>query len=224
MSFKPLYAAAIFTTMSTPLELYAIPFSCSLAPHLALHEAGLPHRVRWVTRGSLLFSDGGDFRRINPKAKVPALRLSDGECVTECPAVLFAIADLAEPGTLAPPSSDARARRRQLEWLTFIGTELHKQILFPTFDPLSPEERRRDVRERLMPPVLAHLGESVSGSDWLQGSTGPWVADFYLFWALMLLKYLEIDLSPYGALRSFEKRMRDRPAAEAVLELERSAS
>jgi glutathione S-transferase len=203
--------------MTEPYELYAMPFSCSLAAHLALREAGLPHRLRWVKRGATELAEGGDYLGLNPKRKVPLLVLPGGEKVTENAAVLTAIADAA-----GPHAADPIERRRTLEWLTFIGTELHKQVLFVSYDRSSPAEAKADVKARLLPPVLEHLERSLTGREWLEGPR-PLAADFYLSWALLLFKDLGVDLTGYPAVNAYRARWAAREAFAAVVAIERAA-
>lgn len=201
--------------MTEPYELYAMPFSCSLAAHLALREAELPHRLHWVKRGATELAEGGDYLALNPKRKVPLLVLPGGEKVTENAAVLLTICEQVEP-------LGAGDRRRAFEWLTFIGTELHKQALFVSYDRSSPGEAKADVRERLLPPVLQYLDRQLTGREWLQsGRPGP--ADFYLSWALLLMKDLGVDLAAYPSLDAYRARGAARPAFQAVIGLERAA-
>lgn len=92
------------------MKLYFIPFACSLATRIAVEEAELDADfVRVATDKSL--SDGGTFTDVSPMGYVPALRTASGLTLTEGPAVLSYIADLAAEGVLAPPPfSDARYR------------------------------------------------------------------------------------------------------------------
>ena len=63
---------------------------------------------------------------INPKGYVPLLELNDGERLSEVAVILQYIADQ-KPGTLAP-AYGTLGRYRVMEWLNFIGTEIHKQV------------------------------------------------------------------------------------------------
>src|SRR5438045_1464536 len=112
--------------------LYAIPFACSLAPHIALREAHVEHELVWVSRTGLL-PDGGPYRAVNPKGKVAALAMPGESLLTENNTVLLAIADRNPQARLAPPPGDPQ-RYRLYEWLGFVTTELHKQVLAVWFD------------------------------------------------------------------------------------------
>jgi glutathione S-transferase len=65
------------------MKLYFAPGTCSLHPHIALVETGLPFELVRVDTRSHKTSDGRDFYAINPKGYVPALELDDGSLLTE---------------------------------------------------------------------------------------------------------------------------------------------
>src|SRR5438034_9348926 len=115
------------------LQLYFSPMACSLASRIALMEAGLDaryHLVHLLTK--TIVDDDSDFRSVSPKGAVPVLVLENGERLTESAAVLQYIADLKPERGLAPRPGDPDRYRLQ-EWLSFIGAEIHKAFLFPTF-------------------------------------------------------------------------------------------
>ncbi|UEM09645.1 glutathione S-transferase N-terminal domain-containing protein [Bradyrhizobium barranii subsp. barranii] len=115
------------------LQLYFSPMACSLASRIALMEAGLDARYHLVhLRTKAVADDDGDFRGVSPKAAVPVLVLENGERLTESAAVLQYIADVKPETGLAPRFGDPDRYRLQ-EWLSFIGAEIHKAFLFPTF-------------------------------------------------------------------------------------------
>lgn len=197
------------------MTLYAIPFTCSLAVRLALAERAVPHKVRWMRRFEhLLTDDGSKYDEINPKRRVPALELSDGELLTEIPAVLAYVDALG-------PSRPEVERRRLLEWLCFIATELHRPSLFALFDPATPAATREDVLTRLLPPTLASLSEVLSRRPVLVGDR-PSGADYYLLWALTLLRFQHKDVVP-EALDAYRRRLVDTSWITEVLTSERSA-
>jgi glutathione S-transferase len=83
------------------MKLYYMPGACSLAPHIALREAGLPFDLERVERSKQTQS-GADYLAINAKGAVPALGLDDGQVLTEAATILQYIADKAPAKTLAP--------------------------------------------------------------------------------------------------------------------------
>ena len=48
------------------MELFASPMACSLASHIAVIEAGLPGKIRFVENKKT--DDGGDYLRFRPMA------------------------------------------------------------------------------------------------------------------------------------------------------------
>src|SRR5215510_13354218 len=108
----------------TTMELFFSPLACSMASRIALYEAGAPATFVEVDPKTKRTLSGIDYLTINPLGLVPALRLDSGEVLLENAAILQHIADRYPESALAPGSGLARARLQQ--WLSFIGTELHK--------------------------------------------------------------------------------------------------
>ena len=75
------------------MKLYYSPGACSLSPHIALLEAGLPYDLVKVDLRAKKLENGDDYLKINPKGQVPALQLDSGEVVTEGPVIVQMIAD-----------------------------------------------------------------------------------------------------------------------------------
>jgi glutathione S-transferase len=126
------------------MKLYFSPGACSLSPHIALLEAGLDFTLERVDTRAKQTAGGADFLTINPKGYVPALELKDGAVLTEGPAIVQFIADLA-PDRQLVPANGSLERYRLIEWLNFISTELHKSFS-PLFRPTSTEDRKEAAR------------------------------------------------------------------------------
>ena len=77
------------------MKLYYSPGACSLSPHIALLEAGLPYDLVKVDLRAKKLENGEDYLKVNPKGQVPALGLDNGEVVTEGPVIVQMIADKA---------------------------------------------------------------------------------------------------------------------------------
>lgn len=84
------------------MKLYFLPNACSLAAHIVLREAGLPFELNRIDNQKKTTAEGEDFLHINPKGYVPALRLDNGDVLTEGAAILQYLADLAPQASLAP--------------------------------------------------------------------------------------------------------------------------
>lgn len=197
------------------LQLYFYPMACSLASRIALMEAGVEARYRladiWSKR---VLDDDSEFRAISPKGAVPVLLLENGERLTESAAVLQYVADLKPELGLAPPPNDPDRYRLQ-EWLSFIGTEIHKGFLFPTFW-YKNDAAKAAARERIGQSVSVaadHLGKR----SYLVGERFT-VADGYLTWALLLLRRGGVDVRNWPVLAGYLDRMQARPYVSAAIE------
>src|SRR5512140_1596773 len=98
-----------------PMKLYYSPGACSLSPHIALLEAGLPYELVKVDLRAKKLENGEDYLKLNPKGQVPALGLDSGEIVTEGPVIVQMIADQASSKALAPAHGSSE-RYKLLEW------------------------------------------------------------------------------------------------------------
>lgn len=154
------------------MKLYYSPGACSLADHIALHEAGLDFEHERVDLKTHRTEHGRDYREVNPRGYVPALQLDSGEVLTENAAVLDWIAQ--DSATLRPEGP--LGRTRQLEALVFISSELHKS--FGPFFKGGSDEEKEDARRSLV-KRFGEVADMMKG-DYLFGDR-PGVADFYLF-------------------------------------------
>jgi glutathione S-transferase len=199
------------------LQLYFSPMACSLASRIALMEAGLDARYHLVHLSTKkVGDDDSDFRGISSKGAVPVLVLENGERLTESAAVLQYIADLKPERGLAPRPGDPDRYRLQ-EWLSFIGAEIHKAFLFPTFwykDDASLAKPRARIGQTLSVPA-AHLADR----EFLVGQRFT-VADAHLTWALLLLRAAGVDIAQWPSLSAYLERMQVRPAVREAIATE----
>jgi len=199
------------------LQLYYWPMACSLASRIALMEAGIEaeyHAVHlWDKR---VIGDGRDFWAVSPKGAVPVLVLEDGEQLTENPAILQYIADLRPEKGLAPPHGD-KDRYRLQEWLSFVGTEMHKAFLFPTFW-YANDAAKASARERIGKSVAVAAAQ-LARKPYLVGERFT-VADAYLAWALLLLGRGGVDIAAWPSLVQYLDRVRARPKVDEAIRIE----
>jgi glutathione S-transferase len=198
------------------MQLYYAPGACSLASHIALQESGLPYHAVRVNLRNKLTSDGVDFTTINRKGYVPALKLDNGEVLTEGPALLAYIGELQPTRKLiAAPGTIENYRVR--EWLVFIGTELHKTAT-PLFNPKTPEAARTLALEALK-RRLGYVNDALASRPYLSGESFS-VADAYLFTILTWLPGLGVQIIAWPNLHSFYERVQARPSVQTVLKAE----
>jgi len=194
------------------MKLYYAPGACSLAPHIALRETGLPYTLARVDLAKHAVEDGRDYRPINPKGYVPTLELDDGTTLTEASVVLQYIADRV-PGTLAP-AFGTMERYRLMEWLNFIATEIHKGF-GPLWDAHAPQATHAAARVKLA-KRFAFVEAPLSQHAFVTGSSFT-IADAYLFTVANWSDHLQVDLARFPALRAFMSRVGARPSVRSAM-------
>lgn len=197
------------------MKLYYSPGACSLSPHIVLCELGLPHQLVRVDLKTHTV-DGTDFYQINPKGYVPALQLDDGQLLTEGPAITQYLADQKPEAGLLPPAGTL-ARARVQEWLTYIGTELHKSFV-PLFRADSTDEAKQAARAYLA-KRLDLVEATLARHAYLTGERFS-IADAYLFVVLNWTAFTGIDLAPWPAIGAFRQRVAERPAVRQAMQAE----
>ncbi|MGD9871633.1 MAG: glutathione transferase GstA [Thauera sp.] len=201
------------------MKLYLKPGACSLSPHIALEESGLPYETEVVDLKTKITASGADFTKSNPKGYVPALLLDSGELLTEGAAIVQYIADQA-PGKKLAPANGTIERYRLQSWLNFIGTELHKSCS-PFFNPASGKEWKQ-IASANLERRLAYVNAQLEGKPYLMGEDFS-VADGYLFTVLGWMKFIKIDLAKWSNLAAYVDRVAARPAVQAALKAEQGA-
>jgi glutathione S-transferase len=195
------------------MKLYYSPGACSLSPHIALLEAGLPYDLVKVDLRAKKLENGDDYLAVNPKGQVPALALDNGELVTEGPVIVQMIADKASAKNLAP-ARDSAERYKLQEWLNFITGELHKNFS-PLFNPSIPDEVKNFFRDRIM-AKFKYADSQLAGRDYLMGKQFT-VADGYLFVMLKWAERTGVDLSGLKNLMAYKDRVAARPKVQEAL-------
>lgn len=198
------------------MKLYYSTGACSLSPHIVLRESGLAFEPVLASTKTHKLADGTDYYTINPKGYVPLLELDNGERLAEGPAIVQYIADQVPAKKLAP-ANGTMARSRVQEWLTFIGTELHKTFS-PLFNPAMPEDAKAIFRTKLL-DRFAWVNTQLEGRQYLTGADFC-VADAYLYTVTRWTKPLSLDISGLRHLGDFMARMEARPAVQAALKAE----
>lgn len=198
------------------MKLYFSPGACSLSPHIVAEEAGLACEYILASTKNHQLPDGTDFYTINPLGYVPFLVLDDGQTLREGPVIVQYLADQVPDKNLLP-AVGTMERYRVLEWLNFIGTELHKSF-GPLFKPSTPEAYKPSLRQALR-GRFEWVEQQLAGKDYLMGSQFT-VADAYLFTVSGWGKLVGLDLSGLPNLQSYLARVGVRPAVQTALRAE----
>ena len=197
------------------LRLFYAPNACSLSPHIALREAGLPfalERVDFMRNKRL--ADGRSLDQVTSKGCVPALLLEDSQLLTEGAVIVQYVADRVPERALAPsPGSFERVRLQ--EWLNFIATDIHKGTS-PLYGLDTPDAYKPIARAKVE-AKLRHVAEHLAQREFLLDRFS--VADGYLFYALRSFRRVTRAALP-PTLEAYADRIAQRPAVRAALAAE----
>jgi glutathione S-transferase len=201
------------------MKLYLTPLACSLAVDIVARELGVPVTLEWVDVRAKRLRDGSDYYKVNSKGQVPTLELDDGQRLTEGPVIVQYLADR-KPGSPLLAASGTLERYRVLEWMNFIGSELHKGFT-PLFRATTPAEYRTIARQNLQ-MRLQWLNDQLADREFLTGRTFT-VADAYCYTIVMWTKLHDIDMTPWPHLRAYVARIASRPSVKAAEQAEQEA-
>ena len=182
------------------LTLYFAPGSSSFAPHIALHEIGVPFEGKPMSFHQKDMQSAA-FLKINPEGKVPAL-IIDGRLLTEVAAILFYLARrFPEAGLL--PSGDIEAEARVVSWMSFIASTVHPA-------------RQRGLDHSKQAFAIA---DRRLGTGWAIGTYS--IADIHLFRLYWRLRNaLDFPIGMFPRLAAHHDRMMARPAVQKTIAIE----
>jgi glutathione S-transferase len=198
------------------MHLYFSPGACSLASHITAREAGIPIELKRVDTKTKKLVDGSDYYAVNSKGAVPALKLDDGQVLTEGVAIMQYLADRKPESGLAP-AAGTLPRYRLQEWLNYIASEVHK-----SFSPLWNPANDAKVKEFALANLekkLDWVNAQLAGRKYLTGDAFT-VADAYLYTVINWAFFLNIGLDKWPALKEFHARVAARPKVREALEAE----
>jgi glutathione S-transferase len=187
-----------------------------MAPHIVLREAGYKFDLEKVDIPNKKTADGGDFWKVNPKGYVPALKLDDGQVLTEVGVICQYLADQKPDSGLAPKYGTME-RYRLMETLNFAATEIHKQI-GALFNPKMTAEMK-EVQLGVIERRFNALEKLLEGKQYSMGAKFS-VADAYLFTVLNWTNLHKIDVSKWPNIKGFMARVGARPAVQETMKAE----
>ena len=191
-----------------------MPGTCALAPHIVLSELNMIYETEIVSRKDKSCASG-DYLKINPKGSVPALKMENGEILTEGAIISQYLADQKNDGTLLPKFGTLE-RVRTLEMMNYISTEVHKNFtpLFHSAGTYKSPETLTEVKDyykTVLATKFQFLQAKLGSNDFILGKEFT-IADAYLFTCLSWSKHAGVDLSGFPELTSYVGRISERPA------------
>lgn len=196
------------------MKLYYSPGACSLAPHIVMAELGMAYEIEAVNLTDKTCSTG-DYKNINMKGSVPALKMDSGDILTEGAIISQYLADFKNDGTMLAKFGTTE-RFRTLEWMNFIAMDIHKNFsaLFGANKNFTQTETQNDVKtcySKILNDKLNFLAEKLGPNPYLMGHEFT-IADAYLFTCLCWTKYVGMDINNWTNLKTYMNRISERPA------------
>ncbi len=195
------------------LRLHYAPRTISVAVAITLEEIGTPYeavRVDFATAEQAQ----EDYRRINPKGRVPALETPDG-ILTETGALLEYVAP-----TLIPADPYAAAKMREL--MCYLNGTMHPHHAHGlrgerwADQESSFADMKQKVPER-MADCCTYLEEQLPALPFPIGQMQV-LSDPYLYVVLTWLKGDGVDIEDHPVLAQFQHQMNTQASVQAVYE------
>lgn len=205
------------------LKLFYALNTCALASHIALEEAGLRHEAL-----RLDFASGAqtkpEYLAVNPKGRVPALVTERG-VLTETPAILLYIAQIAPQAKLAPLDDVFELARLQA-FNSYLCSTVHvAHAHLRRGKRWADEEVSIADMKRKVPLNMADcfglIERELFAGPWVMGAQYT-VCDPYLF---TIAKWLEgdgVDIARFPKIDDHFRRMSARPAVQRALAVEQA--
>ena len=194
------------------MKLFYKAGSCSLAPHIVMSELNMVYEIEAVDLATKTCASG-DFKKINPKGCVPALRLESGDVLTESAVICQYLADQKMESNLMPKFGTLERYRTQ-EWMNFIASDVHKNFS-PFFrTSVKNAEGLTELRAGTLETLhmrFQYVSEQLGTKEYLLGANFT-VADAYLFTCMSWGKFVGLDLSKWSNLMAYQERVGTRPA------------
>ena len=214
-------AGATRQNMSFTLKLYFSPGAVSMATHIALEELGVPY-----TREPVLIREGQQlspqYRRVNALGRVPALEVGPGVVLTETPALLSYLAELAPELQLLPASGLERARAN--EWMSLLASSVH--VAFITFfrpqryssDEAAVQALKVDGKQRFF-DMLRHVEARLPEHGFVLGERYS-LCDAYLTPFFLWGRHFQLPVEQLPRYARLVGSVLPRPAVQRALEQE----
>lgn len=205
-------------------QLYIAPGTCARVACIALEEIGEDFETV-VIRFMKGEHKSPDYRKLNPKGKVPALAI-DGHHLTENVAIISYLNERNPEAKLMPTASTLAEKAQHLADLVYCASTLHPIVTRIRMAPFiaGPDCAGRvwqggcDAMTENFDLIEKRLGDR----EWWYGD--EWSAvDAYLYWVFWRVQGAEFDVSPYPGFRDHAARMEARPAVQRTLARERAA-
>ena len=203
------------------MKLFFSPGACSMASHIGLEECGEPYEEQPTLLGK------GEHRteaylKINPRGKVPALQVDDGQILVENTAILTYLNRRYPAKKLMP--SDPLEEARAISLMAWFSNTVHPAYTH-TIRPerwVDGDECKASVKEKGTKTFwdgLCEIDSLLQGKQWIMGSEFSYVDGYALVfygWGVRA----GLQMTQLSAYTQWKDRMLARPKVRKILESE----
>ena len=208
------------------ITLHYFPGNASMAPHVLLHELGLPFELQRVDR-SVNAHKSPAYLKLNPNGLIPVL--VDGDLVLyETAAICLHLADT-HPATQLMPALGTPERAQAYKWLMWLTNTVQATLIHYFYGDRLVDAGNAEGAAQIKAHAQTRVGECLAQLDaHLALQTGPWmigehytVLDAYTW---MLCRWTRgFSSQPareYPHIAPYLQRMLQRPALQRVIATE----
>ena len=200
----------------TEILLIHAPGACSRVTMTALEEIGISYTTMLLTEFRAM--DEAEQQALNPRGKVPALRVGD-RLLVENAAILYHLHSIFPQARLLPEEPAQLGHNAGLQDLVWCSATLHPmtRMLRASHRYTTSQDFESIAKKGVeyYQPVLKTLSDRFSTSQWWYGDQWS-IVDTYLFWNYNTAQSGGLDLSGYPALDRHARDVVDRPAFQRV--------
>lgn len=174
--------------------LYHSKNACSFIILITLHELAIKFKCNIVNLTKKLTQDGTNYLQINPKGSVPALQIKNN-VLTETLAIQLYLAHQHKDTSLLP-THNSIDYFHSIEWLSYIGSELHKGICSILYNAQVSPETKQTIYLPLLCKKLEYINTHLSDKQYLLGNNFS-LPDINLYVITTWLLDLDVCVSDY---------------------------
>src|SRR5258706_10089326 len=205
------------------LKLFSSPGACSMASHITLEEVGASYQPQptLIPKGE---HQSETYLKVNPRGKVPALQLDDGQVITENTAILSYLGKQFPQAKMWP--SDPVTEARAISTMAWFSNTVHISFAHImraerfTTDPNGVDKVKEQGKKSFW-VNCQEIDKLLAGKEWILGSQftvcDPYALVFY-GWGTRI----ELPMKDLANYTAFKDRMLKRPAVRKILEREQS--
>ena len=211
------------------ITLYYHPGNASLAPHVLLHEIGVPFQLHLVDRSAGEHKSPA-YLRLNPNGQIPVL--VDGDLVLyEAAAICLHLADTHPDAQLAPALGPAE-RAQLYKWLMWLTNTMQATLMHYFYGERLLDSGNTEASAQVKAHAQAKVGECLvqieahlarHGGAWMMGQHYSLLDPYTWMLCRWTRGFDERPARSYARVGALLQRMHERPALQRAVVTEQLA-